>query len=180
MSSCTVSEPLLKVAIGAVPFFAVSGASMAARIVAGALVATLMSALVATLSMYIESSRAPACWARKSLNRGRTSANAGRLMIWKPKGVSTRPVVWPGLSAHAALSKAGTNRPRGPGGRKPLSARLPGSSDSSTASCPKLAPLRIRASAASAFFRLASFTSGVALALAPNRICWNSRMSGAS
>ena len=64
MSSCTVSEPPLKVAIGAVPFFAVSGASMAARIVAGALVATLMSALVARLSMYIESSRAPACWAR--------------------------------------------------------------------------------------------------------------------
>ena len=105
------------------------------------------------------------------MKRGRTSARAGRLMIWKPNGVSTRPVFSPGLRAQAALSNAGTNRPRGPGGRNPLSARLPGSSDSWVASCPKFAPFRIRARALSAFLRLACFTSGVELALAPNRMC---------
>jgi hypothetical protein len=57
--SSTESEPPLKVATGEVLFFAVSGESMAARIVAGAVLATLMSALFARLSMYIESSRAP-------------------------------------------------------------------------------------------------------------------------
>ena len=49
--------------------------------------------------------------------RSRASARVGRLMMWKPNGVSTRPLTCPGASAQPALSNAGTNRPRGLGGR---------------------------------------------------------------